>query len=233
MLGAKEKLHSNMALLLAALIFGGMVCTGSRGAFFAMIPALGLLLFAMRVQARQHWRCLSILFTLCAVLFGLTAMGVAANDTLIARVGDTIALNLSDVTSNRTTLWAATFNIIKDYGFFGTGIGTYFLYFPEYRLTEDAWGAYYAHSDPLQYWVELGVLGPILFYTFIVAVTLRTAQAFKKTSDVTQRLLILTPFCALGAVILHTHVTFNLIIYRYCSALGFCCLFGLWRHRRF
>ena len=226
MLGAKEKLHSNMALILAILIFGGMACTGSRGAFFAMIPALGLLLFIMRAQVKQHWRCLSILSVLCAVLFGLTAFGVATNDTLISRVADTVSLNLSDVTSNRTKLWLATMNMIKDYGLLGTGIGTYFLYFPEYRLTEDLWGTYYAHSDPLQYWVELGVLGPVLFYGFIIAVIIRTVQAFKKTNDVVQRLLIVTPFCALGAVILHTHVTFNLYNLSILLSVGF--LLSVW-----
>ena len=70
--------------------------------------------------------------------------------------------------------------MIKEYGLFGTGIGTYFLYFPEFRLAGDNWGAYYAHNDPLQYWIELGVLGPILFYAFVIAVILRTQQAFKK-----------------------------------------------------
>jgi O-antigen ligase len=226
MLGAKEKLHSNLALGLAVLLFGGMVATGSRGAFFALIPFLILLLFIMREQVKVHWRCLGFLSVAAVILFALTLLGTAQQDTLAARVGDTLALNLKDVTSNRTMLWAATINMIQDHGLWGTGIGTYFLYFPGYRLGEDAWGTYYAHNDPLQYWVELGFIGPLLFYGFIVALTIRTVKAFRKTQTLTEKLFIIVPFCALGAMVLHTHVTFNLYNLSILFVTGF--LLAVW-----
>ena len=67
MLGTKERLHSNLALILSILIFGGIVATGSRGAFFAMIPVLILFLFIMRHEAKKA----SSLFRdfVCGVLY--------------------------------------------------------------------------------------------------------------------------------------------------------------------
>ncbi len=228
LLGARNKLHSKLALLLSLLIFGGIVATGSRGALFSLLPVLCLFLFVMRGQIVQHWRYLAVLFSLCGVIFSLTALGSIEDNSLISRVADTLSFHSGDVTSNRFHLWTASVSMIKEHGFFGTGIGTYFLYFPEFRLADDNLGAYYAHSDPLQYWVELGILGPILFYAFIFSVIGRTFQAFKKTGDITQRLLILTPFCALGAVILHTHVTFNLYNLSILFGVGFLLAAWFW-----
>jgi O-antigen ligase len=209
MLVTKIKIHSNLALILSVLLIGGIVATASRGALVAMIPMMGLMLFFLRDKARAHWKCLSILAVSGVVLFGFSVFGAAQNDTMIARMTDTLSMNLADSSSNRVSLWLATIDMINAHGLFGTGIGTYFQYFGEFRLPSDKWGTYYAHSDPLQYWVELGVLGPILFYAFCISVFLRTVRAVKKTKDDVQRAKILAPFFALGAIVLHTHVTFN------------------------
>lgn len=209
MLVSKTKTQSNLALGLAILIFGGIVATASRGALVAMIPMMGLMLFIMREQGKAHWKCLGILAVAGIILFMLSAFGVAQNDTMLARMTDALSFNSNDITSNRITLWQASLEMVKTHGLFGTGIGTYFLYFPEFRLPSDRFGAYYAHNDPLQYWVELGFLGPVLFYGFCIAVLVRTIQAVKKTNDVMQRTKILAPFFALSAIVLHSHVTFN------------------------
>ncbi len=226
LMGTRKKAESYGALLLSVLIFGGIMATGSRGALFSMLPVMVFFFFMMRDQVRERWRALSMLLVLCLCVFGLSYFGAVENDNLIARVSDTFSSNLKDVSSNRFALWAATFEMIKTHGLWGTGIGTYFLYFPEFRLSEDMSGAYYAHSDPLQYWVELGVAGFVLFYAFIVAVVARAFLALRKAKDVSQRLLILTPFCALGVVIFHTHVTFNL--YNLSILLGVGFLLSVW-----
>jgi len=214
MLIAKAKAQSNLALILSILLIGGIIATASRGALFALIPVMALMLFFMRGQVKQHWKCLSILGISALVLFALSAFGTQPQDTMMARVTDTVSQsvsgNLSDASSNRFMLWRASIDMIQAHGLFGVGIGNYFQYFNEFRLPNDKWGTYYAHSDPLQYWVELGVLGPILFYAFCIAVMVRTFQAVKKTNDAVMRTKILVPFFALIAMIIHTHVTFNL-----------------------
>lgn len=226
MLSAPQKIHQYMAVSLSILLFAGMMAAGSRGALFALCPVLMMLLFFMRPTVIERKGYIMTLFVSCAVIFCLTKFGFNEAQNLFDRVADTPVQNLDRFTSNRTRLWAASFEMIKNYGFFGTGIGTYFLYFPEFRLSDDPFGAYFAHNDPIQYWVELGILGPVLFYAFVISVIVRTVKAVKKTSSNQNRLLILTPFCALGATILHTHVTFNLYNLSILFVVGF--LLSVW-----
>lgn len=226
MLGVSNKTQKRLAIILTILIFGAIVATASRGAFFTLMPVLLFFIFMMREQVRANWRvCLIVLMASIGFL-GLSLLATKGADSLALRAAETLSFTKEDVTSNRLALWGATAAMIKQHGILGTGIGTYFLYFPEFRLPEDKYGAFYAHSDPLQYWVELGVLGPIIFYAFIIAVIVRTVRAFKKANAIDQKLKILTPFCAVGVVILHTHVTFNLYNLSILFGVGF--LLAVW-----
>lgn len=227
MLGARQRLYRNAALVLALILFGGVMVAASRGALYALVPSLLIFLFCVRDIAKENLRCLGILAVGCVALFLLTSFGVADSQSLFYRVAyEGRAENLNEFTNNRLKLWAASVAMIKAHGLFGTGFGTYFLYFPEFRLTDDLLGTYYAHNDPLQYWVELGVLGPVLFYAFMIAVIGRTVQAVKRAVTPMQRLFILTPFFALGACIIHTHVTFNLYNVSILFMVGF--LLAVW-----
>lgn len=227
-LAAKKHGHKIAGVIFTALIFGGIMATGSRGALFAMLPFVGLLLFFMRGEVRQNWKYILSVFALCLGFFLLSNLGLNEGQNLFNRVVRTVSLSDADISNNRFNLWLATIEMIKAHGLWGTGIGTYFLYFPEFRLPEDRYGAYYAHNDPLQFWVELGVLGPVLFYSFIIAVMGRTIQAVKKTTAPLQKLMILTPFFALAACVLHTHVTFNFYNLSILFSVGFLLSFWFW-----
>ncbi len=229
LLGTDRKLYRNLALALAMLLFGGIVVAASRGALYALVPTLLIFLFCVRDVVKEHARCLGILLVGCLVLFFLTSVGVVENESLFYRIAsESQAESFNGFTNNRFNLWLATIAMIKAYGLFGTGIGTYFLYFPEFRLSDDIFGTYYAHNDPLQYWVELGILGPLLFYGFIIAVAGRTVQAVRQCGTLHQKLLILTPFFALCAAMIHSHVTFNLYNLSILFVIGF--LLSVWFH---
>lgn len=221
MMGAVKKRHSQIALALSLLIFAGMMATGGRGALFAVIPMMGVMIFLLRGSVKGRGKSLGFLALGCLALFFVLSLWME-NKGLAMRMAQTGAFdNLNDFSSNRLSLWAATVEMIKAYGVWGTGIGTYFLYFPEFRLSDDPFGAFYAHNDPMQYWVEMGIAAPILFYTFVGAVIWRTARALKQAKDMPGRVMIVAPFCALGACIIHTHVTFNLYNLSILLAVGF------------
>lgn len=206
----KDKRKSLIALSLAIVLFGGVVAGGSRGALFALVPSILLMLVVLRAQVQVQYKYIIALTIGCGLVFYLTSFGINENQNLFNRVVEAQGTDLNSYSNNRLSLWKASFEMIKSYGLWGTGFGTYFLYFPEFRLREDILGTFYAHNDPIQYWVELGFLGPVLFYGFIILVIARTIKACKNTIEPKQRLLILTPFFALGACMIHTHVTFNL-----------------------
>lgn len=207
---AKTRIQRNLSLILSIIILGGILSTVSRGAILAMIVMILPMLFLLRENVKEHWRCLSVLVLSALVFIVLsTFIDKSASNQITARLLETAMSGGAHNMSHRWQIWEATWQMIQSYGLWGTGIGTYFQYFPEYRLTDDVWGTYYAHNDFLQYWVELGVLGPILFYSLCLIVLGRTVQAVKQTNDALMRVKILTPFFAMGAIVLHTHVTFN------------------------
>ncbi len=222
----KELKDKKWAVAFVVLMIGGLIVTGSRGAFFALIPFMTVFLFMMRDGVIKHYKLFLVIAFSSITFFFLSSFGSEISQNFAFRVFQTVTLQSENITSNRTSLWLATIDIIKEHGVFGTGIGTYFLYFPEFRLSTDRSGAYYAHSDPLQYWVELGILGPVLFYGFIIAVVARTVAAVKKASDQKDKIAILTPFFALAACMLHTHVTFNLYNLSILFLVGF--LLSIW-----
>ena len=226
MLGVRDRFYKYGALVLALVLFGGVVAAGSRGALFALLPVMMIYLFFMRDAVAENKKELVLLVIGSGLFFYLSSFGVSDSQNLFNRVVEDQSADINAFTNNRVSLWAATVEMIKTHGIFGAGIGTYFLYFPEFRLSDDAFGTYYAHNDPMQYWVELGVLGPVLFYGFIIAVLGRTVAAVKQAVDARQRLMVLTPFCALGACVIHTHVTFNLYNLSIMMIVGF--LLAVW-----
>ncbi len=226
MLYFKDATHKKCASAFGLLMLGGLIATGSRGALFALIPVFIVFLFVAKDIVQENKKFVRVFIVLALGVFASSTLGEAISQNLSFRFMQTITMQSPDITNNRISLWLASWEIIKQHGIFGTGIGTYFLYFPEFRLPTDRTGAYYAHNDPLQFWVELGVLGPILFYTFILAVTLRTVKALKTAVSQHDKLMILTPFFAVAACVLHTHVTFNFYNLSILFLVGF--LLSVW-----
>ena len=96
----------------------------------------------------------------------------------------------------RVDLWLSTINMIVDHPM-GVGLGIWNIYYPQYTDTIIGTGMF-AHCDPLQFAAEMGIGAMILFYILCGVATARTTQAS------------LIPFCAILAVVLHTHISFHL-----------------------
>lgn len=211
MLLTPDRRQSIAAFILAALIFAGMLATGSRGAFFSLIPALAIFAVFGWHYVRARIRMFGLLALVAAALF------VASNytgkydwNTTAGRVAQTVMLENPDITNNRLNIWDGAIEVIKHHGLFGTGIGTFFLYYPEHRSPAEHVGASHAHSDPLEYWAEMGIASVVLFYGFLIAVLVRTWRALKKLAPADPlRIFVIAPVCALGAVVIQTHVSFN------------------------
>lgn len=210
MMTTSDKKQSALALILSILLFGGIMTTASRGAFFGLVPALILFVALNKTQLKPNLKHLLIFAVAAILLFFLTTHGGRPVDNMIARVTDTVTLSLNDPTSNRIELWRGTWDMIRDHWLAGTGIATFYLYYPQYRVPEDAIGTYMAHSDPLQFWAEMGVLSPLLFYAALIGAALRTRRALMSGNlSPASRVAVISILCALVAVVAHTHVSFN------------------------
>ena len=209
-LAERPKREHICAVTLAVLLVCGMLSTVARGPVFALIPAIVLFCILLWPQVKARRKSLLLVLLGGITFYGLMQTGVHKKFDIGERLFGTVTL-AGDVANNRVEVWSATADMIKDRPWLGTGIGTYFLYFQEYRRTTDRDGATLAHNDPMQFWVELGVLGPLLFYAFAGAAIFRTASALKnlRPQQHNERILIVSVFSALGAMLVHSHVSFN------------------------
>lgn len=228
LLSSSNNKTKNIATGLSIALMCGVISTVARGPILAAIPAMIVMAWLLWPQVRTHKKYLAV-FVLCAVAFyGLTHLGIEKRLDLGERLFGTFANGVS-AENGRLTIWSSALDIIKDHPWMGTGIGTFFLYYPQYRELEAFNNITLAHNDPLQFWVELGFLGPILFYAFVAAAAVRTFKALSKLKTAPNqqdKVVIVTIFSALMALVLGSHIGFNHYNLSILMIEGF--LLGIW-----
>jgi O-antigen ligase len=189
---------------LAVLVIAGILATESRAALGCVAAAYILLSLWMKPKARSHARILIpalILFIACNLAghmhFGkrLASLAAPAHDNnLLARL----------------SLWKSTWQMIAEHPVFGSGFGTFYVYYPAHRIPGlDNSAGFWAHMDPLQFWSELGVAGPLLFYTLAVAILLRTIRALREEGiSGRERGMIAGLGAGMAALFLQAHFSF-------------------------
>lgn len=232
MMMTNKKWLGNTALAFALLMFGGVTATSSRGALVVAIAAFIVFLVLNPAKVKEHWKCIGLFVIGAGLLYFATSFGAAEHAQLVERMGKMASAktDAEAFTGNRNNIWAGDWEMIKEKGLIGTGIGTFFLYYPQFRVPTETTGVYLAHSDPLQYWAELGILGLALFYALGVSILIRTIRAVSKLpKGSAERAQIWAVFTAIFACILHTHFTFNLYVVPILFVLGF--LLAWWFRR--
>ncbi len=221
MLAGRSRLESNAGLVLSLLFFSAILLTGSKGAIVAMAIALMVFIILGHPHVVKHIKCCGILATgaglalLLAWIQGATGFHIASG-----------GVGHGDI-DQRIAEIASTWRIAMDHFWTGTGIGTFFLYYPAYRGADYHSAGFMAHNDPLQFFSEMGIFAPVLFYAFIIAAIVKTVKALRPLAPQDPaRILILVPFSALGAMIAHTHINFHFNILSMLMLTGL--LTGFW-----
>jgi O-antigen ligase len=158
---------------LLVMLLVGLVINGSLAGVGLAVPVAGAtLLLMLRRRKMPVW-------ALAAVLL-LTAASVSA--VFSGRFDNNLFSDEApgDVVSRHTT-FAASFEAVKDYFPFGTGIGTFR---PVYRMYEDpdrVTTTYinHVHSDWIEIVLETGLLGLALLLIFLVWWTKRTLLVWR------------------------------------------------------
>ncbi len=205
--GRPSRREHRCAVVLACLLVCGIMATVSRGPVFAFLPGLVLFCILLWPRVKAHGKSFLIVVGCGLAFFGLMQTGIQKRYDLGNRLMGTVAVEES-VNMHRFDIWSSAIDIIKDHPVLGTGIGTFFLYYPEHRRVTEIDGVFLAHNDPLQFWVELGFMGPLLFYAFVIAAAWRSLAALKKAEG-NDRLVIVAIFAALTAMVVQSHVSFN------------------------
>ncbi|OCX69302.1 polymerase [Acidithiobacillus thiooxidans] len=142
-------------LLTLTLLLLAFFSTYSRGGFLAWICTLPFLIIGLR-KTRNFLSRLMLLFGLALTAFILYSF--LHNFSMFPHLSPHyIASNAATV--SRALMWIATWHIFLSHPWLGTGLGSYFLYYPAYRLPDElASAGTYAHNDYIEYLAEGGLI---------------------------------------------------------------------------
>lgn len=216
------------ALFLVLLFFAGLVATESRGGILSALIAALVLVTTLRRHPPVLWQRLLALIVPALIVFFLVSM--VTDMRFATRLGDLAMISADEPALARLAIWENTLQMFKDHIWFGVGLGAFYLYYPSYRMPgADNSTGNWAHMDPLQYGVEMGVIAPLLLYGIAIAVLVRTIRAVKAAPQgSTERAGVMALFCALLAIFIHTHASFHLYIMPIMIVTG--VWLALWYH---
>lgn len=195
-----------LAVILSA--FAGIA--GKAASLALAVGLFGLVAFGDRTAIKARWKPLLSLGG--AVLAAATAMRFLSHQRgAIDRVYGMLMNGETATIANRIDIWQATLKLIAENPFFGTGYASFALTYPSVRPIADYYSSgLRAHMDPLQFWAELGVLGPVLFYAigFTVLARFITFRKREKAQGKVPDMVALALFLGCGAFLAHSHVDF-------------------------
>lgn len=196
---------------LALLFFVALLATNSR---MALLGAIISFLVMMPVLIRQtRYPTFTALGLLAGAAVIIVLTNHFMNGSLFFYMRDILNFEKSVSMTERVALWMASVRIFEDHFWRGTGLASFFFYYPQYRQPDDTSDGYFAHMDPLQIGLETGIAGYILIYAFLIAVLCRTVRVVRQPHLTgADRLNVLAPFCGLLTVCIHMHMTFCLYL---------------------
>ena len=190
--------------LLAGVAFVAFLVS-SRGATLALLLVLPPLIWLTRKQT-QFGRKLMLLAAVTLVAY-LVAQSISGGLSVAQRLADTV----QGGDPARIMLMRSAWLMIEGHPWLGTGLGTFRLFYPQYRFSEEAGsGGGWVHNDYLQLWLEAGLpmfllmLGLVLWVTWAVWRTLRHSRS----GDSKNALLRMGYLAGIGAILLHALVNF-------------------------
>ena len=201
-----------LALAFFTVLFSlAMALTLSRGAIlFLLVCVFLLVLFAWRQQAFfKH-----SLYFLGAILGGYLLSALLSNhDNVLSRMATvTQTSSIEAFGSGRHLLWQPAWQIYLDHPFLGSGLNTFRFLHAQYKDPLSNELGYFVHNDFLQYLIELGPLGLLLFLVFTGIIVKRLFCLIQKrattlSSNQIEAFALLSTSVAMLA---HTFFTFNL-----------------------
>jgi O-antigen ligase len=210
----KTGLLYTLALLLMTT---AMFTVGSRGAMISY--AVGLL-FVTVVLNRRLCREYGIVLLVVPILAFYLASVIGEN-YVVSR-----AATLADMAGgvglqDRLDIWRDSLVLIQQRLFMGHGVGTFWMLFPMVRNPLQTPFYFFAHNDYLQMWIELGLVGLLLFLALLSYAAARVYQLLNSNELPKDRFIMAVATTAgLLTLLIHSAVTFNLNLPIFLLLLG-------------
>lgn len=185
------------------LMILGLLFSASRMGILSLLLSFTLisLLFINPAQGRRFSRTAVLLFALA--LLWAAWIGL---DAVISRF-----FTASEDFQTRWQFWVSTFQILKDFPQFGSGLGTFAQIFPMYRTFPVYGFVTHAENDFLQLASETGLLGIGLLFLVFLFLFIKTVSGIRSLAPgEPQRYIALGGLVGVLALMLHSLVERNI-----------------------
>jgi len=205
----------------AFVLFSGILLSLSRAAWMGVVLAGAILLwFFIRLPKErmpsllQKRRSFTVRFSLAALclllVLSLFFVGPGGRRQVDTRLEETVMHDSG--LRVRASVWKDSLGMVRDFPFFGVGLGSWPELFPRYQ--SPPWSANFfreSHNDYLELLAEAGILGFGLLIWFFWHCGKRLFYGLK-THSVKDLYLLAAIFSALGVMAFHEFFDFNLQI---------------------
>lgn len=128
---------------------------------------------------------------------------------------DQLAERYAAVTTDATTrldLFDDVRRMVPDYGWIGSGLGTFMLAYPAYRSPAIQGFVDHAHNDYAQFLIETGVIGIVLLAALVLCTVARAILILRRRHDPLTQGVAAAALTAMSALAIHSAADFNLQI---------------------
>ena len=191
----------------------------SRGALFAYLGGIMLILIISLIKRRWLAGLLMSLFVAIAITAGLCLKEPSAIERLESF---TTPANDSSM-KMRFDTWRDSLKILKDYAIIGTGANAFSMVFPQYRTSATRKSFKHAENEYIEWLVEYGIIGTFILLAIIIGFFIMTWR--RKALDTMNKMPKYAVAGALVSAGIHAGVDFALRVPVYFITL--CILAGV------
>jgi O-antigen ligase len=212
--------RSLLWLIPAFIILMTLCLTTSRGAMLATAIA-SLLMFGTYFAYRRRVRKV---FAISVALFTIAILSLFSSRTFVDFLLS--GIEAQEITSSsRIAVWRACLDMIGEYPWFGTGLGTFPWSFGPFRpigVTQRYWEA---HNDYLQIITEMGlpILVPLVLGLYLIGKA--SLRAIRQSESRFRSGVALGALGGMVAILIHSFTDFNIQITS--NGILFSCLLGM------
>lgn len=187
--------------LLAGVAFVAFL-TASRGATLALLLVLPLLLWVARSQPTFARKLASL-----GVVTGVAYMSALVATGGMSSLGQRLVNTAEEGDPTRIMLIRSAWHMIQDHPWLGTGLGSFRLLYPQYRLSSETITAGgWVHNDFMQIWLEAGLPMLLLLLGIAAWVAVKYWRSLRQGGG--EALVRMGYLAGIGAIMLHALANF-------------------------
>lgn len=184
--------------LIGAVIFGliGVFCSFTRGAFIGIFLGIVFLSFFSKYKK-------PILITVACLLLILMIIPFTREMFVSVITGQDVSTDV------RTVMWQGTYELLKAHPVMGAGLAGFQKMYDQFRLIKHTELLLYPHNIFLNFWVEIGLLGLVVFVAILVRffqLGIRSYKKLRNNESLIAQVLPVSLMAAMAVIVLYGQI---------------------------